>query len=153
MKPLLIIAVLIVLGGTSFYFYKYQETPLKVYSTPLSSPDNKVKGVDITAKFKVITNGTTRIFTDKKYHNLSSEVFITSQNPNIIEVKNNSITWSDFFKTLPMSLDKNCLVTGTKQTFCTNDVNKLVFIINGTEDPNILDKNILDGDYLLIEYK
>lgn len=108
---------------------------------------------EITATFKIITNGTTRIFTDSKYHNLSDDIYITSKDPNKIEIKNENITWSDFFKTLPMSLDKNCLVTGTKQTFCTNDTKKLYFYLNNTEAPNALDKLIKENDYLLVEYK
>jgi hypothetical protein len=109
--------------------------------------------IEVTATFKIITNGTTRIFSDPRYHNLSKDVYITLQNPNTIVVKKTDIKWSDFFKTLPMSLDKNCLVTGTKQTFCTNENGKLYFYINNIENPNALDNPIRNNDFLLVEYK
>ena len=51
-----------------------------------------------------------------------------------------------------MSLDKNCLVTGTKQTFCTNKTQKLRFYINNIEDPDALDKVIKNKDSLLVTF-
>lgn len=152
MRPLFIIVV-IILVGVSLYFYKdNRSTVIKVTeSTP--SPVTKISDVEIIATFKIVTNGTVRIFSDSKYHNLSKDVYITSQNPNTIEVKKESVTWEDFFKTLPMSLDKNCLVTGTKQTFCTNKSKKLFFYINDVETPNALDNVINKNDHLLVEYK
>jgi hypothetical protein len=52
-----------------------------------------------------------------------------------------------------MKLDKNCLVTGTKQTFCTNETKKLFFYVNKIEIPDVLDKVVKDNDNLLVEYK
>lgn len=117
------------------------------------SPVSVEPNTEITATFKIITNGTTRIFSDSRYHNLSKDVYITSQNPDTIIVKKTNIKWSDFFKTLPMSLDKNCLVTGTKQTFCTNESGKLYFYLNGVESPSALDNIIGNNDFLFVEYR
>ena len=107
---------------------------------------------DYTATFEIYTNGTKRIFTNSMYHNLSPDVYIESPNPHIINVKKTGITWSDFFNTLPMKLTKDCLVTGTKQTFCSSVNQKLRFILNNIETPNALDLEIINGDYLLISY-
>jgi hypothetical protein len=51
-----------------------------------------------------------------------------------------------------MSLTKECLVTGTKQTFCTGEEGNLKFYINDIEDKNALDKVINGGDILLVKY-
>lgn len=108
---------------------------------------------NITAEFKIVTNGTIRIFTDQKYHYQSKDVYLTPDKPNTIQIKKEGITWSDFFKTLPMSLDNKCLVTGTKQTFCTSELYILTFNINGSNDPKALNKKINKDDFLLVEYK
>ena len=51
-----------------------------------------------------------------------------------------------------MSLSKDCLVTGSGQTFCTNKTQALRFFINGMEDPDALDREIKESDKLLITY-
>lgn len=86
------------------------------------------------------------------YHNLSPDVYIESSNPNIVQVKKVDITWNDFFKTLPMSLSRDCLTTGTGQTFCTEGTQTLKFYLNGQLDADALDKKISAGDQLLVSY-
>lgn len=120
------------------------------YNTPSSAPS---LDLDITAKFRIITNGTTRIFSDKKYHNQSEDVYISSAEPSIVYVKKEGITWRDFFATLPMKLETDCLTTGTGQVFCTNNNQRLYFYINNVENPNALDETITSNDFLLVEYK
>lgn len=154
MKKISIGTVILITGIIFWYFSDNTKfITQQTVSSPTPSSPQMINDVDISAKFKIITNGTTRIFTDSKYHNLSKDVYITSQNPNTIVVKKSDIKWSDFFKTLPMSLDKTCLVTGTKQTFCTNETGKLHFYINNTETPDALDNPIRNNDFLLVEYK
>ncbi|MFZ3301514.1 MAG: hypothetical protein WA152_02255 [Microgenomates group bacterium] len=154
MKSLAAGLIIIILGGSVLYYYKNTKTTItQNVSRTAPSPIPTNKAVEFSATFKIITNGTTRIFTDSKYHNLSDVVYITSKDPNKVEVRKENITWSDFFKTLPMNLDKNCLVTGAKQTFCTNETKKLYFYLNDVETPDALDNLIKENDYLLVEYK
>lgn len=108
--------------------------------------------VDKRAAFAIYTRGTFRIFTAAMYHNLSPDVYIEARNPNIIQVKKAGVTWNDFFKTLPFSLTKNCLTTGTKETFCTNGTETLMFYLNGEENEVALDQIIEEGDKLLVTY-
>ena len=115
-------------------------------------PVEITKEVNYKANFAIFTNGTLRDFSSSRYHNLSKDVFIQADNPNIVQVKKEGITWDDFFKTLPMKLSKDCLVTGTKQTFCTDDNKTLRFFLNGKEDKNVLDKEIGNGDKFLVTY-
>ena len=114
---------------------------------PSPSPTND------TASSEIYTNGTKRIFTASMYHNQSEEVFIESPSPNVVQVKKSGVTWQDFFETLPFSLSKDCLITGTNQTFCTNETGALKFFLNDTEEPHALEQEIMPGDTLLITYK
>lgn len=121
-------------------------------SSQLPKSTKQNKAVDYKASFAIYTNGTFRIFDDPRYHDLSEDIFLTSENPNVINIKTGNVTWSDFFKTLPMELKRDCLVTGTKQTFCSNEQYKLLFFINEVENPNALDEIIKPGDKLLVTY-
>ena len=105
-----------------------------------------------TAKFEIYTNGTKRIFTAEMYHDQSKDVYIESTDPSIVHVTKDNITWDYFFKTLPFSLSKECLITGTKQTFCNSDSGQLRFILNGEEVPNSLDLIIKEKDTLEVRY-
>lgn len=130
-----------------------EENTVAISSTPVPSAQITEKIVtDFNASFAIFTFGTFRIFTDEKYHHQSGEVFIQADNPNIIHVKNQGVTWDDFFRTLPFKLTKDCLATGTGQTFCTNSNGKLSFYLNSIEDPDALDKFFNKGDKLLVTY-
>ena len=143
--PILLVAV--------FAYFQLQ-TPLPENSQTLTpeslSPSEEV--ANFSASFNIITNGTTRIFTDPKYHNQSDDVYIESSSPNTVRVKKTGIAWNDFFKTLPMKLTKECLTTGTGQTFCTNENQTLRFVLNGIEAPDALDFEIKPNDKLEIIY-
>ena len=149
MKKLLFLSILIALIVGLFIFSLKPETKQEVTHTP-SSNANEV--TEKKASFAIFTNGTFRIFTAAMYHNRSGDVFIEASNPNIVNVKKKGLTWGNFFKTLPMELTNECLITGTKQTFCTNDSQTLKFYINGKLDINALEKKIKEGDKLLVSY-
>lgn len=129
------------------------ETPVQQEASTPSASSPTPGPVDFTASFEIVTLGTTRTFTAERYHNLSSEVYITSDDPNTVHVKADGVTWADFFQTLPMKLTKKCLTTGTGQVFCTNETDELKFFINDTEDPQALNKKINSGDKLLVIYE
>lgn len=108
--------------------------------------------ISYKAGFAIFTHRTFRVFTAAMYHNQSSDVYIAADNPNIVNIKKSGTTWNDFFKTLPFKLTKECLTTGTKETFCTNKKATLQFYLNGKQDENALDKQISAGDQLLVSY-
>lgn len=114
------------------------------------SPTNLI--TDKKASFIIFTIGTLRNFTASMYHNLSADVYIQSDNPNIIHVKKEGITYDDFFRTLPLKLTDECLTTGTGQTFCTSEENSLKFYLNGREDKNLLTRQIQNNDKVLITF-
>lgn len=119
----------------------------------LNDKQSIVTPAEKRASFAIYTNGTFRIFTSPMYHNLSEEVFIEPSSPNIAIVKRDGITWRDFFSTLPFSVDEKCLITGTKQTFCTNDSSTLQFFLNEERNQKALDQIIEPDDKLLITYE
>lgn len=114
-------------------------------------PDQN-EAANIKATFTIVTNGLTRNFSAKMYHNLSPEVYIESTDPSQVHIKKKGTTWDNFFKTLPMQLTKECLVTGTKETFCTGENGTLRFYINDIEDKDLLDKEIKEGDKAQIQF-
>lgn len=107
---------------------------------------------EFSAKFNITTNGTVRTFTNPDYHNLSESVYIEAESPNTVIIKEQGITWDEFFKTLPFTLSKDCLATGTGQTFCTGPNGTLRFFVNGVENPNALDAEIMPNDNLEVVY-
>lgn len=150
--PVLLIIGVMVLVGAYLFLTQSSKPVIRTISPEIPTVTNTSSKVDYSASFAIFTNGTFRIFSASMYHNLSSDVYIQADNPNIVYVKRNDITWNDFFKTLPFKLTKDCLTTGTKQTFCTNNNGKLKFYINRKENVNALDKIIKNGDQLLVTY-
>ncbi len=120
-----------------------EQTPVKVAAEEVT---------DFTASFEIITNGTKRVFTQAMYHNQSPDAYIDGSDPNSVRVKKSGTTWDDFFKTLPFSLTKECLITGTKQTFCSSETKQLRFFINDVEVPDALDVEIGAGDHLRVVF-
>lgn len=151
MKKELVIFFLIGLA-IAFLFsqYTYKQQKKIAENIPTISPLQKE--TQYFAYFAIFTNGTFRLFNDEKYHNKSQDIFIEKNNVNKIIIKKSGTTWEDFFETLPMSLNKDCLTTGTGQVFCTNEVNTLKFYINGKRDNNALQKPIQENDALLVTY-
>ena len=153
---LLLIAIFV---GTLTWIYlntNPNPSPLTTVQEPTSektSADPTTKyPLEFTASFEIYTNGTKRIFTNPMYHNLSPSLYIQSQSPSTIYVIGQPATWQNFFDTLPMSLSKDCLVTGTNESFCNTQTHQLRFYLNGVETPNALDLQIQPDDFLRVTY-
>lgn len=115
--------------------------------TKLSSPDLPYK-----AKFAIYTNNTFRVFTAAKYHNRSPDAYIQAVSPNTVIVTKVGITWGDFFKTIHLNINKECLTTGTGETFCNNQNSQLKFYLNDKIQKNLLEMEISPNDKILITY-
>lgn len=156
MKKLLFLVITILLVGAVLFVgskignYKSPNIENSTAISPEPSESTRIK--DFTATFEIYTNSTKRIFTQSMYHNQSTEVFIENPDPSVIHVKKTGVTWAGFFETLPFSLTKECLITGTKQKFCNSESKKLEFRINGQYNPDALDLEIQKGDQLVITY-
>lgn len=149
--PILLILGSLVLVGHSL-LVKSQKTGIRPSQIEVSNVPNPPEDSKFTARFEIYTEGTKRIFTDPKHHHQSESVFIQDPDPSIVNVRRAGITWSDFFSTLPFKLEKECLLTGTGQTFCNTETQRLHFTLNGVETPDALDLKIMPEDSLIVEY-
>lgn len=157
MKRLLALSVVIVFLCWIFYPYVFKRNKASNINTlnPEVSKNNTQhesvgQTLPIKAAFAIYTRGTFRVFTLPMYHNQSTNVYITAETPNVITVEKPGATWGDFFDTLPFSLSEDCLVTGTKETFCTTQSEELRFYLNGVYVSGVLAKPITEGDRLLV---
>lgn len=132
----------------SAFIYNKSQPPEKLVEAPIQRNEK----ANINASFIIVTGNITRSFTVDKYHNLSSDVYIEKADPSIVYVTKTGITWDDFFKTLPMKLTKDCLITGDGETLCNGKGRTLKFYLNDIETPNLLDREIKDGDKALIQF-
>ena len=151
MKIKVLLLFLVVLAGLGFFFLR-KGVPAPLPSSSLE--ETRVEEpVSFEASFEIFTNGTKRIFTDSRYHNLSNRVYLEGSDPSIVQVRAEGVTWGEFFNSLPMKLTKDCLTTGTGQTFCESSGGVLGFFINDIHTPEALEKEIKSGEHLLITYK
>ncbi len=150
MKKLVIFGgVIILFLFLAFTFFNKSQAPQTAIPT---SPAIQKENINVTASFTIITDSITRSFTNPKYHNQSADVYIQADNPSIVHVKKAGITWDDFFKTLPMKLSKDCLITGDGETLCEGQGKTLKFFLNDIETPDLLDKEIKQNDKILIKF-
>ncbi len=148
----MIVFIIVILVG--IFFLNRTNTPPEQpinNSQPSPSPSPQQE-INIKASFTIITDNITRSFINPKYHNKSPDVFITSDNPTVINVKKPGITWSNFFDTLPMKLTKDCLITGDGERLCDTENGSLRFYLNNIEDMNLLDKEIQNNNQALIKF-
>ena len=151
---ILVLVIFAVISWSGLFSEKKEISQDKLFESQtweITNPGDE-KNVNYQASFAIFTNGTFRTFSDSMYHNLSEDVYIESSGLNIVNVKKPLVTWDDFFKTMPFKLTKECLTTGTGQTFCTNYNASLKFYLNEMPDPNALDKVINAKDRLLVSY-
>lgn len=153
-KPPLVLIGLILLGISGFIILnqKTSKTTPQILISPSPTLSPQVENVSFKASFLIFTNGTKRDFSDSRYHNLSEDVFIEKDSPTTVNVKRANITWGDFFKSLPMQLSRDCIVTGTKQTFCNSNESSLKFYINGKRTNDFLNTKINNNDKALITF-
>lgn len=151
MKRIPVIGALVIIVAVGFFLFFSSNSPIKITTIPTATTQSQ-QAQDIKAAFAIFTNGTFRVFTAAMYHNLSTDVYIQADNPNIIHIKKSGVTWNDFFKTLPFKLTENCLITGTGETFCSGQDGTLKFYLNGVRNDTLLDKTINPGDRALITF-
>jgi hypothetical protein len=129
-------------------FTRQNDSPLVVTEESVATSEV----ADIRASFGIFTNGDFRSFSASMYHNLSSEVYISSQNPNVVVVRKPGTTWGDFFETMPFELTDSCLTTGLGETFCSSEVSSLKFYLIGERINDLLSAEIDNGDSLVVSF-
>ena len=149
------IAILIFLGVvvlTKGVLQNQKPSPSPASTAQLPTLAPQTQEVNFEASFQIVTQGVVRSFKNSKYHQRSPEVYLLAEEPTVVHANMTGITWDDFFKTLPMKLTKDCLTTGDGEIFCSGSNGTLRFYLNDKEDPDLLDREIKDGDKALITF-
>ena len=148
------IAIVVALAGYLYLTISKVSAPDNSSQTAAQQPTPEAAFAPYKASFQIIINDETRIFTDPRYHNKSAEVYIPPEGSRQVQVvvTKPNITWGILFATLPMSLTKDCIVTGTQQTFCSNASKQLRFYINDVESPDALITVIEPNSQLKVVY-
>lgn len=146
--------LLLIIPILAIVLFAYYKTP-SVAVEPGYTTQQVPEFMPFTARFEIKTLGTTRVFTDSKYHNRSEDVFISADDPGLIHVLKDGVTWQQFFDTMPapMKVTPDCLYTGTGQTFCSNKSLTLEFILNGQYRQDALSQIIAKNDILQISFE
>ena len=150
----MIAIAIILLLLSAFILLNKPQAPKTLIQTPTPTQQNEKINPPVGGKasFTIVTGNITRSFRVEKYHNQSPYVYIEKADPRIVNLTKVGITWNDFFKTLPMKLTKDCLITGDGETLCSGKNGSLKFYLNNIETPDLLDKKIGDGDKILIKF-
>jgi hypothetical protein len=144
MKNYLGILIIIILLFFIYREYKPQNESSASLITDTAVATTQSEISDYSAGFAV--------FIHNSFQNFSEDIYIQSEHPNTISINKAGRTWGDFFKTLPMTITKNCLTKGKGQNYCTGQGGKLQFYVNGVKTDEIEKKPIQQGDKLLITY-
>lgn len=152
MKNFFIPGVIIIFLFFAFITFNKSQPQISTPTTTQIPTPAPTQEVNIRASFTIITGNITRSFKAEKYHNQSKDVYIQVDDPTIIHGKKKGITYDDFFKTLPMKLTADCLITGDGETLCDGEGGTLKFYLNNFETPELLEKEIMDGDKALIKF-
>lgn len=111
----------------------------------------------VHANFKVIINDKAVDFTLAKYQgkdgkDLDENIHLHDGKGDLIHIHKKGITIGEFFKSLGMSLTKDCFSDDSGNKFCNDKSNSLKFLVNGK--PNTQFDNFVpqDLDKLLVSY-
>lgn len=152
MKNYFGILIILILLFFIYREYKPGEESNASVITDSAASTQQSQTSDYSAGFAVFIHNSFQNFSDPGFYNRSEELFIQAPNPNIISVKKNGKKWGDFFRTLPITITKNCLTMRAGQNYCTGQGGELKFYVNGVKTEDIEEKLILPGDTLLITY-
>lgn len=147
--------LLIVITIVSVYLVLFADRDAANRNTDQLNSESTTKSAEFipySASFLIVTNGVSNDFSSPRFHNLSPEVYITAENPSVVNVLSAEVTWNDFFSSLPIGLSDKCLTSGSGQSYCDGNEGSLRFFLNGSEKDKVLDSNIQPNDQLLITY-
>jgi len=147
--------LLLLLGVIVLTVVVVSNFPKKELAQPAERETNEEVTTPFTASFEIYTLGTRRDFSATMYHNLSEDAYIDSAPPYSVVVNRASTTWQEFFDTLPspFKITSDCLYTGTGQEFCNSQNSQLLFLLNGKDQPKVLESEIKKDDFLQIKYE
>ncbi len=109
------------------------------------------------ADFRVVIRGEPYDFDDPRFisteeRELSPNVHIHAPRYNVVHVHREQTTWGEFFESLGVGLTQACLRLPDEPELCSNDRERLRFLVNGVEVDDIRFLPIADLQRLLVYY-
>ncbi len=104
------------------------------------------------ANFMVFLDGEKINFAFPQYMVKAQEVHIEDMNGITIHKHAIGVTLGYFFKTLEFKFNEECFITDKKEKFCNEGYKKLRFYVNGNENLEYGDYEIINNDKYLISY-
>lgn len=144
----------IVIGGTVFYLWTHDDS---TSWTDQYEHEHDSEEFHVHADFLVYIGDEKFDFTQDKYQSTakslqSDKVHLHDNKGNVIHLHAEGITLGDFFTSLGFNLTNQCLVTDTKEEYCTDNDNTLTLYVNGKVLENIANYQIIDNDQILLYY-
>lgn len=84
--------------------------------------------------------------------NLDESVHLHDNNGSIVHVHREGITWHDFFESLRLGFENDFFADREGNQYKNDESNAFVFLVNGTNVDDLADREIREGDQVLISY-
>jgi hypothetical protein len=150
---LVLLAVSSIVILLAFALFPFSFTPSESsLSYQRSRNNSSARSQELTAFFQVYIHGLPVSFTDSSFFQQSPSIYLLADSPHVIRFQEPSMSWMEFFETLPISLSSSCYISENNQDFCTIGDMKLYIFINGQPAAAELNQPIQPEDRLLITY-
>lgn len=83
---------------------------------------------------------------------LSTNVHIHAPRTNVVHIHREQTTWDEFFRSLGLSIDDNCLTVVGGERLCGGSEESLKFFVNGVRVDSLMFQNITDLSRVLISF-
>jgi protein-disulfide isomerase len=140
--------------GSAQDFKKAIDEVIKNTSITQTSP---VLAYHVHANIKVLINGTPVDFSLAKYQSkdgkeLDENIHFHDGVGDVFHIHKKGMTLGDLFKSMGMTLDSTCLVSDTKEKYCTDSKKSLKMYVNGVKNDQYEKYVPQDLDGILVSY-
>lgn len=87
-----------------------------------------------------------------KTHTLKSDIHFHDNVDTQIHRHANGVTLADFLRSLGFTLTNDCITTDESKTYCSDDTDKLLLLVNGVKIENITSYITQQADQILLYY-
>ena len=104
------------------------------------------------AAFQVSVDGNPIDFSQPKYQVKSRFIHVENGDGTTLHKHSTSVPVGEFFRSVNMNIENDCIVTDDGNRHCEDDTNMLRYFVNGTERSSIMDYVLMENDRILIIY-
>ena len=104
------------------------------------------------ASFQVSVDGNPIDFSQPKYQVKSRFIHVENGDGTTLHKHSTSVPVGEFFRSVNMNIENDCIVTDDGNRHCEDDTNMLRYFVNGTERSSIMDYVLMENDRILIMY-